>query len=60
VGGIEQLRRFQDHLHDVFVAVPASTPPGIWMKKEYVHLGGDDLKTIFGLNFLSLRLPLST
>jgi hypothetical protein len=55
VGGIEQLRRFQDHLHYVFVAVPASTPPGVWMKKEYVHLGGEDLESIFGFNFLSLR-----
>jgi hypothetical protein len=40
----------------VFVAVPASAPPGIWMKKEDVHLGGEDLESIFGFNFLSLRL----
>jgi hypothetical protein len=51
VGSVQQLRRLQDHLDDVLVAVPASAASGVWMKKEDIHFSCDYLEKFLALNF---------
>jgi hypothetical protein len=39
MGGVQQLRGFEDHLHDVFVAVKASRSARAAREDEDIHLG---------------------
>lgn len=53
VGRIQELGGFQDHLHDVLVAVPSGTTARIGVQKEDIHVAGTEEREWTRSNFLS-------